>query len=103
MSSEKLKYFGIGTKFYVEYEHDGVIESQKCILAKTFEDNFLFQVITIEVYHSGEVEGYISKQFDNNNTEMRNFCTLCFLQSELEKKVFPNIKKMEIIYSGKSV
>src|SRR5690554_6588742 len=95
MNSEKLKYFGVGTKLYVEYEHDGVIESQKCILAKTFEDDFLFQVITIEGYHSSEIEGYISKQFDKTNIKMRNFCTWDFLQSELEKKVFPNIKKIE--------
>lgn len=95
MSTEKIKYYGIGTKFLVEYQHDGITEKQKCILAKMIDDDFLFQVITIDGYHSGTVEGYISRQFDKTN-QHANLCTWDFIKSELKKRVFPHIQKIEL-------
>lgn len=97
MKTENIIYCKVGTQFIIEYEHDGITESQKCILAKTFEDDFLFQVITIDGYHSGTIEGYISRQFEKTNLKKANLCTWEFLQSELKKRVFQNIKKIQIL------
>ena len=86
-----------GTKLNVVYSHDGIEENQICILADTFEESFLFQVISIDGYHAGCVEGYIKRQYGVNDLDKTNVCTGSHLQNELKERVFQNIKSVSLI------
>ena len=44
---EKKVLFFAGTKFKVDYVFDGHKKSHEAILAQTFEEDFVFQVIAI--------------------------------------------------------
>jgi hypothetical protein len=91
------EFYNCGTQLLVLYKHDGVLISQHCILAKTFEDDFLFQVISIGGYYSGMIEGYIRKQFDENEKDKANLCTGVHLEEQLNKWVFQNIQSIKIV------
>ena len=51
-----------GTVLRINHESDGIIYDEKYILADTYEDDFVFQVISISGYHSGAIEGYIETE-----------------------------------------
>ncbi|MCB0655576.1 MAG: hypothetical protein KDC57_05535 [Saprospiraceae bacterium] len=91
------EHYGCGTRLRVVYTHDGITESQTCILANTFEDPFLFQVISIDGYHSGSVEGYIRRQYDQDELNMTNICSGSHLLLELKERVFQNIKSIDLV------
>lgn len=78
------------------YKHDGLTEVQDCILAKTFEEDFLFQVISINGHYSGYIEGYIRKQFESNSKKV-NLCNGDHLENQLNEHVFPNIQSIKIL------
>jgi len=91
-----MEYYRMGTIISVQFEVNGIIETQKCILAKSFDSNELFQVITIDGWHAGEIEGYIKKEFNNNNTK-NNLCTWGHLEKQLRERVFVNLKHLQLI------
>jgi len=80
---EKETMYIAGSIFKVEFKHDGIIEQEKILLARTFEPQKLFQVITISGYHAGEIEGYISYQFENDL-----FCSFEHIEQELKIWVY---------------
>ena len=92
------KLISCGVKLQVIYMHDGLAVVQDCILAKTFEEDFLFQVISINGHYSGYIEGYIRKQFDSNSEKV-NSCTGDHLVNQLNEYVFPNIQSIKILES----
>lgn len=50
----------MGQILIFDYEHDGVVEkNHKFIIAKNHDSDYKFQLICIEGYHAGEIEGYI--------------------------------------------
>ena len=91
------EHYRSGTKLRVVYTHDGIRENQICILANTFEDDKLFQVISINGYHAGSIEGYIRRQYDLKNLNKTNICSGAHLQQELEERVFQNIETIEVL------
>lgn len=91
------EHYGCGTKLRVVYSHDGVTEDQICILANTFEDNFIFQVISINGYHAGSIEGYVRRQYDQSELDRTNTCSGFHLKEELKERVFQNIESIELV------
>ncbi len=85
----------MGTVISVQFEMNGIIEEQKCILAISFDSNELFQVITIDGWHAGEIEGYIKKEF--NDDARSNVCTWGHLERQLRDRVFINLKHLQLI------
>jgi|SRR5690606_26768085 len=83
----------IGTIIKVKYKHDGIEENQLCILADVFEEEYLFQVISINGYHSGSIEGYVRKQFFDDK---QYSCTISYLIEQLEKNVFIGFQEAKI-------
>lgn len=88
--SKNQKYYGRGTILKVIYDDNEI----KCILAECFDENEVFQVISLDGYHTGCIKGYIYKEFRDNRG---NFCTLEHLEQQLKERVFFNFKSFEII------
>lgn len=89
----KNKYIKIGTILKIIYNNGYKVE-QECILANTFDKQELFQVIVIKGYHCGEIDGYISRQFDD---ERRNCCTYAHLEKQLKERVYESIVSIDYI------
>lgn len=52
-----------GSIIKFDYKHDGIVEKDHVfILADCFETEFIFQIICIEGYHRGTIEGLIRKE-----------------------------------------
>lgn len=63
MSTFRLVMYKAGQVIIFDYEHDGVVEkNHKFILADSHDSDYIFQLICIEGYHAGVIEGYISKE-----------------------------------------
>ena len=93
--SKDQKYYGRGTILKVGYVKDsGVYEEVNCILVQCFEENFVFQVIIINGDDKGTIKGVIYKEFRDFK---ENYCTWNHLESELNVRVYGNVKSIEII------
>lgn len=90
------KYYGRGTKFYVTYKHEGIVDEELCILADTYEVEFLFQVVVITGYYAGVIEGYIEYQFKENDNR-KKFCTIHHIKKQLKKRIYSEIIDFNII------
>lgn len=88
---EKKVLFFAGTKFKVDYVFDGHKKSHEAILAQTFEEDFVFQVIVISEFEAGLIKGYIHKEFSDIHAVTYNY-----LYKEAEKMIYSKIIKLEI-------
>lgn len=89
MNTSRVYYKG--TCFFVEYVSNGVQYKRHLLLAETFEEEMVFQVIEIKGYDAGLIRGYIPKEFDNAKC-----VTLPFLYEMISRFVFSNIIKIKI-------
>ena len=85
------KIYYKGTCFSVEYDSDGVYYKRHLLLAETYEEGMVFQVIEIKGYDAGIIRGYIPKEFNDAKC-----VTLPFLYDMISRFVFPNIIKIKI-------
>jgi hypothetical protein len=83
---KKEKMYIAGSIFEVRFRHNGRVEQEKILLARTFEPNKLFQVITLSGYHAGEIEGYIPYQFNDSRS-----CSFAYLEQELKIWVYSDL------------
>lgn len=89
---DTILLYKMGTIIEIIYTHDGIKEKQNIFLANTFAHDELFQVIVIEGYHVGEVDGYIEKQFSDIMG-----CTWEHLEQQLRKRIYGNIESIKIL------
>ena len=92
------KIYYKGTCFSVEYNSDGTHYKRHLILAETYEEGMVFQVIEIKGYDAGIIRGYIPNEFNDAKC-----VTLPFLVEMISRFVFPNIIKIRItnhLHSG---
>lgn len=87
--SERIYYKG--TCFSVEYNSDGVHYQRHLLLAETYEEGMVFQVIETKGYDAGVIRGYIPKEFNDAKC-----VTLSYLYEMIGLFVFPNITKIKI-------
>jgi len=80
-----------GTYVYVKYVSEGVVRERYLLLAETYEEEMVFQVIEIGGYDAGLIRGYIPKEFNDAKC-----VTFPFLKKMMERFVFPNIIKIRI-------
>lgn len=85
------KIYYKGTSFSVEYYLDGVHYKRHLLLAETYEEGMVFQVIETKGYDAGMIRGYIPKEFNDAKC-----VTLQFLYEIIDRFVFPNIMKIKI-------
>jgi hypothetical protein len=57
-----------GSAFSFDFEHDGVIEkNHKFILKGSVDSDFIFQILCVDGFHKGTVEGYVKKEIGVEN------------------------------------
>lgn len=86
-----------GTRFWVKYSIDGITHRRFLLLAETYEENMVFQVIEERGYDAGLIRGYIPKEFND-----AMFVTYSHLNRMACKYIFPNISKLWILNCGHS-
>ena len=88
--SDRIYYRG--TIIEVSYEWEGRHECHQAILAELHEEGFAFQVIQINEYHAGCVDGWIHNQFEGVLA-----VTYDFLFEELKKQCYSQLYDLKII------
>ena len=93
--SDRIYYRG--TILEVSYEWEGRHECHQAILAELHEEDFAFQVIQINEYHAGCVDGWIHNQFEGVLA-----VTYDFLFEELKKQCYSQLYDLKIISENHS-
>ncbi len=81
-----------GTVYEASYKCDSGVETHQSILAVSFEEGFVFQVVQINEYYAGEIEFMIPRQFEHVNA-----VTYSFLLNELTKRAHGEVSDLKII------
>ena len=90
-----MKKYYRGTEIIVSIEHQ---ENLKLILAESHESGYIFQLICIEGYHSGQVYGYIEEQNEFSKSEVAVDKT--FLEKQLRRNILGFEKIVSISFGG---
>ena len=88
--SDRIYYRG--TIIEVSYEWEGRQECHQAILAELNEEGFAFQVIQINEYHAGCIDGWIHNQFEGVVA-----VTYDFLFEELKRQCYDQLYDLKII------
>ena len=94
--SDRIYYRG--TIIEVSYEWEGRHECHQAILAELNEEDFAFQVIQINEFHAGCIDGWIHNQFEGVVA-----VTYDFLFEELKKQCYSQLYDLKIINEDHSV
>ena len=91
-----MKLYQIGTIFQVvNVFYPDRPELEKYMLAQTFEENFVFQLICIEGHPQGEIIGYIKK--DDNLDSYTAAVTKKHLINEIHRNIIVKKGSIKII------
>lgn len=89
-----MNYFGVGTILKIIYNWEGQKKVSNCILAMTFDEQEVFQIIETHGDNAGYIKGYIERQF---NDYRGHFCTWEHLEQQLRERVFGDVQSIQII------